>query len=51
MKAESARHAAEFLKASDRDRYFAPSIAAIQKVVRGRGFEGLLEPGLRMPSA
>jgi len=32
------------------DRYFATSIAAIQSVVRIRGFEGLLEPGLQLPS-
>jgi len=35
----------------DRDRYFAPSIAAVQQIVHSRGFEGLLEPGLRLPSA
>jgi histidine ammonia-lyase len=35
----------------DQDRYFAPAIAAVQSIVRTRGFEGLLEPGLRLPSA
>jgi histidine ammonia-lyase len=35
----------------DRDRFFAPSIAATQTLVRARAFEGLLEPGLRLPSS
>jgi histidine ammonia-lyase len=46
-------HAAIRAKAArfDQDKYFAPSIAAVQRIVRARGFEGLLEPGLRLPSA
>ena len=38
-------HSARF----DRDRFFAPSIAATQNIVAARGFESLLS-GLRLPS-
>jgi len=34
----------------DKDRFFAPSIAATQALVSGRGFETLLKPALRLPS-
>ena len=34
----------------DRDRFFAPSLAATQALVSGRGFETLLTSGLRLPS-
>ncbi|HEY8948699.1 MAG TPA: histidine ammonia-lyase [Rhizomicrobium sp.] len=34
----------------DKDRFFAPSIAATQELVSGRGFETLLKPALRLPS-
>jgi histidine ammonia-lyase len=35
----------------DKDRFFAPSIAATQELVSARGFETLLKPALRLPSA
>jgi histidine ammonia-lyase len=34
----------------DKDRFFAPSIAATQELVSARSFETLLKPALRLPS-